>query len=127
MLPHATITERLVRVPVPTCGPAIWLNVVDEVARIWDEVSAQIAISLADGYDRSEFNRDCERLKKTFLDMTDQTADYRERAEARDAIWAEIYQRIRQYRLLVQGKFDSNSEIVESLPKLVKPYRRTRI
>lgn len=126
MMPDSDYADRLIRVPVPTSGPSVWLANVDDVARIWDEIASKLPITLADGYNRSDFERDRRRLAQTFEDMAQHTAQYREFAEARDAVWAEIYQRIRQYRLMVQGKFDSDSEIVESLPKLVKPYRRSR-
>ena len=126
VLPESPHAGRLVRVPVPTSGPSVWMTVVDEVAEIWDEVEDFTSIRLADGYTRNDFEADRTNLRIAYEEMNAATLDYRAAAESRDALWAPIYQRLRTYRLMVQGLFSSESDVVEALPKLVKPYKRTR-
>lgn len=131
--PSTTYAAQLPRIPGGTAPLGEWSKTLQDVADIWAQINAitpvplgaPIPLLLVGGYTRATFVTDQTAMLAAFsLIETNQLAAENARL-TRDGIWFPMYQRLKQYRLAVQGRFAVGSPLLDSLPALTPPAGHT--
>jgi len=131
--PRTTYENMLPRVPSFNAAPGIWMKAMADMNNVWTlinaiappPVGAPIPLILSGNYTLALFITDQTALNAAFsaIETTENTVETA--IQQRDFLWDPIYQRLRQYRLQVQGRFPAGSPLLLSLPSLSPPAGHT--
>jgi hypothetical protein len=124
--PNGVPIGQLGRVPVITSGQGIWFQALADTANVWDGINAllpvppgvPIPLILTGGYTRALFGTDQTAMLAAFTTIINTGKIAETTIKNRDKQWNIIYQRLKQYRLAVQGRFPSGDPLIGSLPSI---------
>lgn len=127
--PKSRFERMLPRAPGLTSAPGRWMKAMADVQNIWAlinavtpvPVGAPIPLILTGGYTLANFGTDQAALNAAFTAVDTTESVVSTAVQRRDAVWDPIYERLRQYRLAVQGRFPAGAPLLESLPRLTPP------
>jgi hypothetical protein len=131
--PRSQYENMLPRIPGFTAAPGIWMKAMADMNNVWTLINAitpiplgaPIPLLLVGGYTLATFTTDQAALNTAFTAI-ETTENVTETAiDQRDVLWNPIYQRLRQYRLAVQGRFVTGAALLLSLPALTPPAGHT--
>lgn len=124
--PRSIYENMLPALPNFTSAPGIWMKAMADMNNVWSLINAitpvpmgaPIPLLLVGAYTLANFTTDQAALNAAFtaIETTSNTAETA--IKQRDVLWNPIYQRLRQYRLAVQGRFASGAALLLSLPAL---------
>lgn len=124
--PGSTFANMLPRIPNFTSAPGLWMKAMADMNNVWMLINAispvpmgaPIPLILTGGYTLATFATDQTALITAFtaIETTENTSSTA--IQQRDVLWNAIYQRLKQYRLAVQGRFPSGAALLLSLPSL---------
>lgn len=127
--PRSQYENMLPKAPSFNAAPGIWMKAMADMNNVWTLINAilpvplgaPIPLLLVGGYTLATFTTDQAALNAAFTAI-ETTANVTETAiQQRDALWNPIFQRLRQYRLMVQGRFAAGAPLLLSLPSLSPP------
>lgn len=129
LLPGARYLLSIPRTPGFQDAPGKWRDAMDDMSSLWATINTNSPaitgftppLVLAGAYAQAGFATDAASLSTAFtaLATTDQNAQLSR--QQRDQLFEAIYQRLKQYRLVVTGRFPAGDPIIDSLPRLTPP------
>ncbi len=125
-LPNTKYIPAIPKAPGFTQSPGIWRDALDDMANLWTTINTNNPpvsgftppLTLAGGYTILLFTGESGNLKNAFVAVGNAEQGAQMARENRDAVFAPVYQRLKQYRLAVQGIFPAGSALLDSLPSL---------
>jgi len=131
--PNSTYSKQLPAIPRVNDPGGVYQKLMQEMNDIWTQINAispvplgaPIPLVLTGTYNKLAFVADMNALLAAFTTIeTNQTLAETARL-TRDGIWAPMYERMKQYRLAVQGRFAAGSPLLLSLPTITPPAGHT--
>ncbi|MFN8219496.1 MAG: hypothetical protein U0S12_05115 [Fimbriimonadales bacterium] len=127
--PGSIYQNMLPALPNFGAAPGLWLKAMADMNNIWTQINAitpvpvgaPIPLILVGGYTLANFTTDQAALAAAFTAIENTGELFTNGLEVRDGLWNPIYQRLRQYRLAVQGRFVTGAPLLLSLPSLTPP------
>jgi hypothetical protein len=124
--PGSQFQRMLPKIPTFTAGPGVWTKAMADMNNIWSQINAMspipvgapVPLLLVGGYSLANFTADQAALNTAFTAIETTEAVVTTAIKSRDAVWFPIYQRLKQYRLAVQGRFAPGAPLLLSLPAL---------
>ncbi|HRF60013.1 MAG TPA: hypothetical protein PLH94_08885 [Fimbriimonadaceae bacterium] len=131
--PRSQYERMLPRIPGFTAAPGIWMKAMADINNIWTQINAifpipvgaPVPLVLTGSYTLATFTTDQAALNAAFSSIESTENNVTSAIRQRDVLWKAIYQRLRQYRLAVQGRFATGSALLLSLPALSPPAGHT--
>ncbi len=125
-LPGSRYQRAIPRTPPFTASPGKWRDALDDMSSLWTTVNTNSPpvsgftppLLLAGAYTLILFTGESNLLKSSFVALASAEQVAQLSREQRDAVFAPVYQRLKQYRQAVLASFPSTSPFVSSLPKL---------
>nr|MDP9179388.1 hypothetical protein [Gemmatimonadota bacterium] len=107
-------------------SPGDWRDAMDDMVHLWGVINTNTPaipgftppLLLAAGYTLATFTTDAAALNTAFITVSSLDQDAQQSREHRDAVFAPVYERLRQYRLAVQATFGPEHELIATLPAL---------
>lgn len=127
--PDSIYVSQLPRIPSITSSLGVWQKALQDVADIWGQINAitpvpagaPIPLLLNGGYTRATFVTDQNAAMTAFTTVSSAALAAESARNLRDQVWNPIYQRLKQYRLAIQGRFGIETAAYSSLPSLSPP------
>lgn len=127
--PDSVYVNQLPKMPTVRSSLGVWQKALQDVADIWAQINAitpvpagaPIPLLLVGGYTRATFVTDQTAAMTAFTTVTSAALAAENARNLRDQIWNPMYQRLKQYRLAIQGRFAVETSIYSSLPSLAPP------
>lgn len=125
-LPNTKYIPAIPNAPGFTQSPGIWRDALDDMSNLWTTINTNNPpisgftppLTLAGAYTILLFTGESTNLKNSFVAVGNAEQGAQMARENRDAVFAPVYQRLKQYRLAVQGIFTAGSALADSLPSL---------
>jgi hypothetical protein len=107
-------------------SPGDWRDAMDDMDHLWGVINTNTPavpgftppLLLAGGYARATFTTDAAALNTAFVSVSTLDQDAQQSRSHRDAVFAPVYERLKQYRLAVQATFGPEHELIATLPAL---------
>jgi hypothetical protein len=120
---HANLVPAI---PHVTDGEGKWLKAMGDMFNLWTTINAilpvppgaPIPLILTGPYTLANFTTDRAALIAAFNAVNVTANDVETAIEQRDVLWKGMYDRMKQYRLTVQGRFAKTDALYLSLPSL---------
>ncbi|MBX7132873.1 MAG: hypothetical protein K1X67_09380 [Fimbriimonadaceae bacterium] len=133
--PRSQYEKMLPAIPGFTVAPGIWMKAMADINNIWTlinaispiPVGAPVPLILTGNYTLASFTADQTALNAAFTAIETSESNVAAAIRQRDVLWNAIYQRLRQYRLAVQGRFATGSALLLTLPALNPPPGHTPV
>jgi hypothetical protein len=127
--PGSTHQRMLPRAPSFNAAPGIWMKAMADVHNVWTQINAitpapvgaPIPLILAGGYALANFTAEQTALNAAFTTIETTQNGAATAVRNRDVLWRPVVERLKQYRLAVQGRFARGSALLDSLPWLTPP------
>jgi hypothetical protein len=107
--------------PSFTLAESKFLQPFDQMALLWQKLSAQTEITLIGGYTLANFQAELADVRVAYSNATLAAMEAKLARERRDVLLEPLRQRLKQYRLVIPGLFPANHPIVATLPVLTPP------
>lgn len=125
-LPGSRYLQSVPITPQLDQSPGAWHEAMDNLSNLWDAVDANTPpvpgftppLVLAGGYDLAAFSADSEALNLSFSSVSTFEQEAEQARAVRNAAFAAVYERLKQYRLVVQALFFKHDEVYKTLPLL---------
>jgi hypothetical protein len=126
LLPGSRYLLSLPRTPNFQDAPGKWRNAMDDMSSLWLTINTNSPavpgftppLTLSGTYTQALFATDATALSTAFTTLTTADQNAQLSRQLRDQLFEPIYQRLKQYRLAVVGRFPAGDPIIDSLPKL---------
>lgn len=127
--PSSTYVNMLPKIPNINAAPGLWMKAMADMNNVWTQINAifpipmgsPVPLILNGGYALATFLLDQNSLNAAFTAIESTEEAVAAAIRQRDALWNPIYDRLKQYRLSVQGRFPSGAPLLDSLPALTPP------
>lgn len=124
--PDSVYVHELPKIPGSTASIGVWQKALQKMADTWAGINAitpvpagaPIPLLLTGGYTRATFVTDQTAMLAAFQAVSSASNAFEKARDVRDEIWNPIYQRLKQYRLAIQGRFAVETATYSSLPDL---------
>ena len=131
--PRSQYEKMLPAMPGFTSAPGIWMKAMADMNNIWTLINAitpipvgsPVPLILTGNYTLANFTSDQAALNAAFTAIETSESNVAAAIQQRDVLWNAVYQRLRQYRLAVQGRFATGSALLLTLPALNPPSGHT--
>ena len=128
-LPGSLYIRSIPKTPGFDRSPGVWREAMDDMANLWATINTNTPpvtgftppLKLSGGYAQATFVTDAAALSAAFTALTNADQNLRNSRSARDAVFAPIYQRLKQYRLAVAAALPVGSPLIASIPALTPP------
>ncbi|MBS1715877.1 MAG: hypothetical protein JST30_16235 [Armatimonadetes bacterium] len=125
-LPGTKYIPALPRTPQYGDAPGKWRDAMDDMSNLWTTINTNNPpvigftppLKLAGGYVVLVFIQDVTAMKAAFTTLANAEQVAQLSREARDQVFAPVFQRLKQYRQAVAGAFPASHQLVQSLPRL---------
>jgi len=125
LLPRTIYPNSLPRVPSLNSAPGLWMRAMDEAAAVWNRVNTDVPppaitlpLVLTGPYARAGFVTDQTALITAFTTQNTAFTVAETARNLRDVQFDAIYDRLVQYRRVIQGRFPKTHQLYQSLPVL---------
>lgn len=124
--PSPVYVNQVKPLPSPGAAAGKWTLAMDAVADTWSQINAitpvplgaPIPLLLAGGYLRATFVTDKDALIASFASWNTALRAFDKAVDVREALWALVLPRLRQYLAAVKARFAAGSAEINSLPSL---------
>jgi hypothetical protein len=124
--PASNFANMLPAIPQMTSTAGIWMKAMADVNNVWTQINAvmpvppgaPIPLILTGTYTLAMFTTDQAALNASFTAIETTQTNVETAIRDRDVIWKANYNRMKEYRLTVQGRFNSADALYLSLPIL---------
>ncbi len=128
-LPNSRYLPAIPRVPTPLASPGAYRDAMDDVASLWSEINTNVPpvvgftppLVLAGDYARAAFLIDQTGLSDAFAAIAASENQATVARQQRDDVFDPVYERLKQYRQVVQGLYPKTHALYQSLPRLTPP------
>ena len=128
-LPGTRYIPAIPKTPQLPAGPGKWSGAMDDMSNLWTAINTNTPpitgftppLTLAGMYNVATFGTDSGNLKTAFTGLITADQNAQVGREQRDNLFEPIYQRLKQYRQAVIGKFPPGDPLIDSLPLLTPP------
>lgn len=125
-LPGSRYLPAIPKTPPFNTSAGKWRDALDDMQTLWTTVNANTPpvagftppLVLAGGYNVLTFSTESAAVKAAFVTLAGAEQSTQLSRQQRDAVFAPVYQRLKQYRQAVLATFPATSPLVASLPKL---------
>lgn len=126
MLPGSRYLTSMPTAPQMNDSPGDWHDGIDDLSNLWAMVNTNVPpytgftppLLLSGGYAIATFNTEGDALKLIFTEVSEQAQNTQQARTHRDVVFAPVYERLKQYRDIVQGMFGPEDELFLTLPAL---------
>ncbi|HMS56742.1 MAG TPA: hypothetical protein PKA27_15215 [Fimbriimonadaceae bacterium] len=127
--PGSTYVNMLPKIPNIAAAPGLWMKAMADMNNVWTQINAMMPIPvgspvplvLSGVYNLATFALEQNTLNAAFTAIESTEEAVASAIRVRDSLWNPIYDRLKQYRLSVQGRFPSGAPLLDSLPSLTPP------
>jgi len=121
--------RALGRIPNFTAAPGVWRVRMDDMQNLWTVINTNSPaipgftppLLLAAGYAVAGFTTDNNGLDAAFTAVSNSEQNDQQGRHQRDAVFAPVYNRMKQYRLSVRGILPAGHPLLASIPALTPP------
>lgn len=127
LLPGSRYIHSLPRVPAFGDSPGKWRNAMDDTSSLWATINTNAPpvtgftppLLLSGSYAVAGFNTDAGLLSTAFTAVTTTDQNAQLSRQQRDQIFQPMYNKMKEYRLVIVSRFAAGDPLIDSLPRLV--------
>lgn len=131
--PNSIYANQLPKVPQMNDPMGVWIVAMEEVANTWSQINAitpvpvgaPIPLLLTGGYTRATFVIDQTAMIAAFTAIETHQTSVETAILVRDQLWFAMWERFKQYRQAVTGRFAVGAPLLDSLPTITPPAGHT--
>ncbi|MEX2244615.1 MAG: hypothetical protein WD273_14765 [Trueperaceae bacterium] len=128
-LPNTRYIPAIPNVPVFQASAGVYRDFIDDMSSLWADINTNTPaivgftppLLLAGGYAHATFLTDGTTMSNAFASVAGAENQATVAREQRDDVFDPVYERLKQYRQVVQGLFPKDHALYESLPRLTPP------
>jgi hypothetical protein len=128
-LPGSRYIKSLSKLPNLGSSPGVWRRAMDDVQNLWTTINANSPpvagftppLVLAGNYAILAFTADNTALDASFTAVEGAEQNDQQGRAQRDAVFAPVYERLRQYRLAILAALPTGNPLLETVPRLTPP------
>jgi hypothetical protein len=129
LFPGSTYVRMLPRIPGLNSAPGIWMKAMADMNNVWSQINAispvpigtPAPLVLPGGYTLANFASGQAALNASFTAIESAQGGAATAVRNREVMWKAVYERLKQYRLAVKGRFAAGAALPASLPGLTPP------